>query len=300
MEPTTTPYSLADHLSDAERDTLLADLDRDGYVVLPRLLPQTLLTDCLRAIDLITDEKRGDNTRQSVKVMNCVDDDPAFRHLMLYGPALQMAHDVFGPMFHLCQSNFVSRPNDGKTQADFVSSSPWHADGPRPNLFPKVDGAMGLHYLKFGYFLTDLTHGNGGPLQVVRGSHKKPELDNKKHSGFLVSDYEEDIVTFNCPAGTVVAFHQAQWHAAPPNESNIERKNVYISYCPTWMRPLDREPLTEADDLSQLTPEEKWLLGEPRPALRWWLPSKEDAARMARYGRDATRNAAPGEMVRYD
>ena len=42
-------------------------------------------------------------------------------------------------------------------------------------------------------------------------------------------------------AGTIVAFHQAQWHAAPPNYSDIERKNVYISFCPTWMKPLDRE-----------------------------------------------------------
>ncbi len=290
----------ADRLTDTERDALLANLDRDGYVVLPRLLPAPLMQNCLQAIDRITTEKRGDNTSQSVKVMNCVDLDAAFRALMDYEPALQLSYDVFGPMFHLCQSNFVSRPNDGKTLADYVSSSPWHADGPRPGLFPKVDGAMGLHYLKFGYFLTDLTHGNGGPLQVVRGSHKKPELNGQKHGNFQIGDYADDLVTFNCVAGTVVAFHQAQWHAAPPNESAIERKNVYVSYCPTWMRPLDREPLTDADDLSHLTLEEKWLLGEPRPALRWWIPSKEDAARMTRYGRDADRNAVPKEVVRYD
>ena len=34
---------------------------------------------------------------------------------------------------------------------------------------------------------------------------------------------------------------QAQWHAALPNASDIERLNAYISYCPTWMKPLDRE-----------------------------------------------------------
>ena len=148
ITPTSNFASDADRLTDGERDALLADLDRDGYVVLPRLLPQSLITDCIGAIDRITQQKRGDNAKQSVKVMNCVDEDPAFIRLMDYEPALQMAYDVFGPMFHLCQSNFVSRPNDGKTQADFVSSSPWHADGPRPNLFPKVNGAMGLHYLE--------------------------------------------------------------------------------------------------------------------------------------------------------
>lgn len=51
----------------------------------------------------------------------------------------------------------------------------------------------------------------------------------------------KDLRTLNVEAGTIVAFHQAQWHAAPPNYSDIERKNVYISYCPIWMKPLDRD-----------------------------------------------------------
>jgi ectoine hydroxylase-related dioxygenase (phytanoyl-CoA dioxygenase family) len=213
---------------------------------------------------------------------------------MMYEPALQLAYDCFGPMFHLCQSNFVSRPNDGTGKSDFFSASPWHADGPRPGLFPKVNGAMGMHYLKFGYFLTDLTHGNGGSLQVVRGSHKRLELEGQKHSEFRIADHRSDLVQFDCEAGTVVAFHQAQWHAAPPNESEIERKNVYISYCPTWMRPLDREfPTTES--LAGLSDEERWLLGEPRPAQRWWLPGGDDAKRMARFARDAD---APMDAIR--
>jgi hypothetical protein len=58
--------------------------------------------------------------------------------------------------------------------------SPWHADGPRPaatgSPFPSpagAGGAVGLHYLKFGYFFTDLTHRDGGSLQVLlhRSTH---------------------------------------------------------------------------------------------------------------------------------
>ncbi len=156
---------------------------------------------------------------------------------------------------------------------------------------------MGLHYLKFGYFLTDLRHGNGGSLQVVRGTHRRSELDGIKHNEFRIQEYASDLVQLDCEPGTVVAFHQAQWHAAPPNESPIERKNVYISYCPTWMRPLDREMPTD-EGLHGLLPEERWLLGEPRPAQRWWLPSTEDLQRLARFQRD---NDNPiGEIARYD
>jgi hypothetical protein len=83
--------------------------------------------------------------------MNCVDEDPVFRGLMMFEPALQLTYDIFGPTFQLCQSNFISRPKELAPVADFLSASPWHADGPRPALFPKANGAMGLHYLKFGY-----------------------------------------------------------------------------------------------------------------------------------------------------
>lgn len=284
-------------LSNAQRDSLMDSLDSDGYAILPDRLPQPMVDRLLGAIDRIAGEKRAQNTSLTgVRLQNCVDSDPAFRDLMMYEPALQLAYDTFGPMFHLNQSNFVSRRRDPAANDDFVTSTPWHCDGPRPGLFPSVDGVMALHYLKFGYFLSDLTHGNGGSLQVVRGSHRRPELDGNKRD-FHIEDYADDFVQLDCEVGAIVVFNQAQWHAAPPNESDIERKNVYISYCPTWMRPLDREFPTEAD-LAGLSAEERWLLGEPRPALRWWLPQGDDASRMARFGRDGS--DGPGSFRNYE
>ncbi len=281
--------ALANSLGDGERDALNKRLEEDGFVVLEQKLPTELMQDVLEAIDRITNEHRirQDNAgTASVKVQNCVDKDPAFRKLMMYEPALQLAHDAFGPMFHLNQSNFVSRVKEKSEEASraLAASIDWHADGPRPKLFPRVNGAMGMHYLKFGYFLTDLTHATGGSLQVIRGSHKRDERDGKSGADFNIDDYADDFIQFDVEAGTVVAFHQALWHAAPPNQSEIERKNVYISYCPTWMRPVDRDFPDEAD-LEGLTSEERWLLGEPRPALRWWLPKGDDASRLARFAR---------------
>lgn len=278
--------STSTRFTNAERDVLNTQLECDGYVVLPQKLPDDLMNDVLNAIDRISAQIRADQTgTSSIKQQNCVDLDPAFLRLVMYEPALQLTYDAFGPMFHLNQSNFVSRVKEAEDLSNFVTSSPWHADGPRPNLFPAVNGGMGLHYLKFGYFLTDLTHGTGGSLQIVRGSHKRLELDGKGKD-FRIEDYAGDFVQIDCEAGTVVAFHQAQWHAAPPNLSDIERKNVYVSYCPTWMRPVDREFPTD-EQLIGLSPEERWILGEPRPAQRWWIPNKDDSNRMSRFKRDA-------------
>jgi len=291
-------------LTDAQRTQLMTSLNQNGFVVLPGLLPESLRRNALEAIDHLAQSARATHpTKRSVKIANIVDHDPAFRALMMYEPALQLAYDCFGPMFHLCQSNLVSRPRD-QVVNDYVGSSPWHADGPRPHIFPKIHGVMGMHYLKFGYFLTDLTHGNGGSLQVIRGSHLRPELDWQAGQ-FRTEDYESDLVQIDCPAGTVVAFNQAQWHAAPPNFSDIERKNCYISYCPTWMRPLDRD-FPKVDSLAGATAEERWLLGEALPtfvdgriASRWWLPTDEDTGRMSRFARDTDRHRAI-HVAKYD
>ena len=277
-------------LSAAQRDSLLAELERDGYTVLPDRLPEPLRLGCLAAIDRIAaDDRKRDSSIKSVKRQDCVHLDSAFRELMMYTPALQLAHDVFGPSFHLNQSNFQSRMREENARNDFVAATGWHADGPRPAQFPKVPGEhgprMGLHYLKFGYFLTDLTHGNGGSLQVVRGSHQRPELDGKTSGNFDVEDYRDDLVQFDCEAGTVVAFHQAQWHAAPPNLSEHERKNLYISYCPTWMKPLDYDLPREGELPEELSAEERFLLGEYRPPLRFWLPNAEDRVRLDAFAR---------------
>ena len=286
-------------LSPQQRDDALAQLERDGYTVLPGTLPESLRAACLDAIDrFAAEDRQRDPSVKSVKRHGCVQLDPAFRRLMMYPPALQLAHDVFGPSFHLNQSNFQSRMREENAKNDFVAATGWHADGPRPAQFPKLPGEhgprMGLHYLKFGVFLTDLTHGNGGSLQVVRGSHTRPELDGTPPKLFNVDDYRDDLVQFDCPPGTVVAFHQAQWHAAPPNLSDRERKNVYISYCPTWMKPLDYDLPREGELPDDLDDEERFLLGEYRPPLRFWLPNAEDKSRLSGYARaDAQPTQAP-------
>ena len=266
-----------------ERDQLVADFERDGYVIMPGKLPVDLMARVTAAIDRISAERRAaEPGLKGVKLQGCVDHDAAFRELMCYQPALELAHDLLGPMFHLCQSNFVSRPaingEKGTYGADHIG---WHADGPRPGLFPRVDGAMGLHYLKFGYFLTDVNEG-GSPLEIIRGSHRKDELCK---NGFDPRSCGNDHVTLTCEAGTVVAFHQAQWHAAGPVTNGEERKNVYISYCPTWMKPLDRH-LPGPGDNGHYDPVTSWLLHEWRDdPVRWWLPSQEDGQRLAAYAR---------------
>jgi ectoine hydroxylase-related dioxygenase (phytanoyl-CoA dioxygenase family) len=271
-------------LSIDQRESLLAEIDATGYAILPNKMPEALRLEAIAAILEIVRERRRERPElTSLKVPNCVDDGLAFRKLLMYPAALQLAHDLLGPMFHLIQSNFFYRERNPRDTQDWFAGTPWHADAPRPNLFPQINGVAGLHYLKFSFFLTDLTAGNGGSLQIVKGSHKRPELDNRGDE-FRIEDYQSDVVQFDCEPGTVVAFHQGLWHAADVNRSEQPRINAYYSYGPTWLRPLDREfPAMQA--IAALTAEERWLLGEPRPALNWWWPSEDGLHRMDRYKR---------------
>lgn len=272
-------------LTNAQRDQLAEAFNRDGYVVLPERLPADLHQRCVQAIESLADQRRAaDPKLNGVKIPGCVDQHPVFRELMCYRPALQLAYDLLGPVFHLAQANCVHRPPfnpaHDRAGADRIG---WHADGPRPSLFPRVNGAMGLHYLKFGYFLTDVD-ANGSPLQLVKGSHQRDELDGRG-ADFDIANYADDLVSLTCKAGTVVAFHQAQWHAAPPNQATIARANVYISYCHTWMRPLDRH-LPGPGDNDHLDPVTSWLLHEWRDdSEAWWLPQGDDRERLAAYAR---------------
>ena len=60
------------------------------------------------------------------------------------------------------------------------------------------------------YFFTDLTHGNGGSLQVVSGTHRKLELDGIPHTRFNIDDYAK--VYFVTPSFTFIYYYYFNLH----------------------------------------------------------------------------------------
>lgn len=278
-------------LSNQERDDILKDFHRDGFVHMPMKLPAELHGRAEKAIDEIAaSDRKATPGKQSVKRHNAFALHQAFRDLVMWAPALQLSHDLFGPSFQLNQSNLIDRiaqPDDGKYDA--AAGIAWHADGPRPAMFPRVQSAegpaVGLHYFKLGYFLTDVGP-DDGPLKVIRGSHRKDELCSKP--GFTEADCGDDLVECTCPAGTVIAFHQALWHAADRiRSSNAVRKNLYVSYSPTWMKPLDYDLPRPRELPESYSAEERWMVGEYREPLQFWLPNAEQKQRFGKFARQS-------------
>jgi hypothetical protein len=122
--PTISPPTHAD--SWPRRDECLAAIDRDGFTILPHLLPQGMI-DCANAYidECCARFEREERDHPRYTETNIVEHDPAFREFLLYLPALQLSYDVFGPMFHLGQDKWTC-----KFRADEGMSLNWHLDGP--------------------------------------------------------------------------------------------------------------------------------------------------------------------------
>ena len=268
-------------LSDAERDDLLERVAEDGYAVLPHELPGWMADAAEWELDrLCAEELEKNPDRKKIGTDNLVDKAPIFRRLMMYEPALQLAYDVFGPMFHVGQSRL-------KASIRGDNAINWHSDGP-VNL-PRVEGRNGLHTLRFGYYLSDLIDEGSGSLEVIRGSHLTPAIHGsdsvKFREQFRPEDFGEDYVQLRVKRRTVAVINQAIYHRAEENQTDHMRKALYIQYCPTWMYPWDRHEPTE-ESLAGAGPVERYLLGERRDPKRRMQSVQGDYERMKAYARE--------------
>ena len=281
-------YEPEQSLTIAQRDQLMQDLDRDGFIILPFKLPAWMIEETERAMDRCVDETRkSDPQRMLFDRTNVVELDPIFRRLMMYKPALQLSYDCFGPQFVLGQDQYrIKYPGAG----DGADRIDWHSDGPAN--FPEVDGRCALHTLRFGYMISDGRAPDCGGIDAIRGSHKKRVLHARRQlhwepfQGYRPEDFTEDYVEIRGEAGTVYAFHNALWHRALANLSDKPRKLAYFQYTPTWMRPIQRNEPSHYD-IQLYSAEERWLLSEPRPGMSWMYPTEVDNQRLARFSREA-------------
>jgi ectoine hydroxylase-related dioxygenase (phytanoyl-CoA dioxygenase family) len=93
--------------------------------------------------------------------------------------------------------------------------------------------------------LSDFTNNNGA-TRIVAGSHK---LD---HAPVYGRNY--DSVTATMPAGSVMLFDSALWHAGGANESDGRRFALSCAYCWGWMRQQENLQLGIPRDVAKRFP----------------------------------------------
>jgi Phytanoyl-CoA dioxygenase (PhyH) len=224
-------------------------LHREG--VLPPEKAQAML-------DAALDYTRGrtHSREHTNKVENVIRAHPEFQDLIDLDTHIGYAYDLFGDQTRLIQNDLFLRPPGSVVNH-------WHFDGPRAVPYRVFSPVLPLK-LRIGYWLTDLPHGNMGNLVYIpRSQH--PDYQTE-HAG--IGDVPGQQV-LTCGRGSMTIFGANLWHRIQPNNSDVTRVNVFLSYSPTWVNGYYFQ---DADAFSGLTREQRII-------LRPYGKSQEDFSR---------------------
>lgn len=208
----------------------VAEVERDGYSVVPGVLDEAQCAEVLRRLwagaeecdrrGLATRAERLDPNAQNVRVWNLLDLDPVFLDLIRHPVADALVGAVLGEDYIV--SNFtanIARPGSGSmsihSDQALVVPAPWDR----------------AHCINIIWCLTDLRADNGATLHVP-GSHRYRTRDD------VPADLAERLVPFEAPAGSIVAMEGRVWHTSGRNVTESEdRALLFGFYCQPFVRP---------------------------------------------------------------
>jgi ectoine hydroxylase-related dioxygenase (phytanoyl-CoA dioxygenase family) len=225
-------------LTDAE----LADFERDGYVVLGRVMDDD-------QVDALLDAERrhrpdrafsltGSDSRLLVREQLC-DQSVAVRHFCLDGAHVPLVGQVLGPDVAFTHTQFITKlPGDDDDQ----SLIPLHQDDGYGTLDPPLDVTVWTA-------LTD-TDEHNGCLVVVPGSHEQGIVRHELSAAnpALIEAPGEGAVALPLAAGEAVLFTGLTLHGSGPNLSDRERVGLHARYCHPSVRMLVQEGKPVLDD----------------------------------------------------
>lgn len=226
--------------SHAEVEALRRDFAANGFVLLPGELSSEEVNVLITVLDRLDQTARENTQRRPrrpgdvLELRNCVARAGEFMELVDRPSMLELLGALLGFNIQLGNSHcFIRPPARPGTPVAAQAGNGWHHD-----LFGTavpVNGRLPHLATRVGWFLTPLTEPNSGSIYVVPGSHRasgRPPWDP-------ASDQPYCILELCIAAGTAVVFDNRLWHATAPNWSSQPRKNIYMEYCPRWVRPFD-------------------------------------------------------------
>jgi hypothetical protein len=208
-------------------DAELAALDRDGFVILERVLAEQEIQAILAALapfeasrPMGRNDFEGERTQ---RVYSLAGKGEAFLRLAEHPRVVRILAARLLPGFLL--SNLQSiRLHPGETPQGF------HTD----DAFYPIPRPRDLLALSTIWAIEDFTEENGA-TELVPGSHRwgMEHPDDRAH----------DVRKALMPAGSVVIFDAALWHRGGANTSSTTRLAVSPQYCQPWLRPQESQLL---------------------------------------------------------
>ena len=196
----------------------------NGFLVLPEALSAPERERLTSAADHHFSRLRSEYRERSPGTFqhaSLLEGTEAFDLLIWHPAVCGIVDDLLGGDATFVETSMIRKEAGTPTHAG------WHRDLAPSSVYHAAStlAVSAIHYL------TDVEP-HGGPLAVVPGSHKFPfPLPD-------VADLEQMpyFERLAAPAGTVILFHGALWHAAMPNRSERRRVTIHQYYVHRWMK----------------------------------------------------------------
>jgi ectoine hydroxylase-related dioxygenase (phytanoyl-CoA dioxygenase family) len=223
---------------------VLADLERDGYAVVERLLSAAEatavrdgLTDVLDRTPTGRNDFEGFSTR---RIYALFAKTRAFDALALHPLLLMVLDKVLGSSYQLSAPTGIEIGPGEKAQVLHTDDGIY----PLPRPHPQV-------VLNTMWALDDFTEANGA-TRVVPGSHLWADR----------MPTEDETVTVTMPAGSVLFILGTLWHGGGANTTDRPRLGVLLEYAAGWLRQQENHVLAVPHDVVRtLDPKLQELLG---------------------------------------
>ncbi len=200
----------------------LADLDRDGFLVLPNAVPSEMLEALRERIEELF-ELEGENAgsefkkeRGARRLANCVDKGEVFQAAIQIPVMLEAKAHILGAGFKLSSLNV--RSTNPMSEAD----QPLHVD---MNGIPDERGNWVANTI---FMLDDFTRDNGA-TRVVPGSHRWGKRPQEELANPFDAHPDQILVTGK--AGTLVICNAHTWHGGTANRTEKQRRAMHAFFC---------------------------------------------------------------------
>lgn len=200
----------------------LANLDSDGFLILPGLLDSARLKALQERIEELFEEEgaaAGAEFKQEAgarRLANCVDKGAVFEEAIEIPKLLKATAHILGPRFKLSSLNV--RSTNPHSEAD----QPLHVD---MNAIADEEGYWVANAI---FMLDDFTSENGA-TRIVPGSHRWGQRPQEQMADPFAPHPQQIHVTGK--AGTVVICNAHTWHGGTANRTGTQRRAMHAFYC---------------------------------------------------------------------
>jgi ectoine hydroxylase-related dioxygenase (phytanoyl-CoA dioxygenase family) len=200
--------------------------DREGYLLVRGAIDPGDVARYLDAIERVHPTPDGGHQHWTM-TQNVVERDELLAELIDHPRHIGFVYDLFGEQLMLHQSEIFIRPGP------CGPSNQWHPDGPRA--VPYTVFTDRPLQVKIAYWLTDVPRPGMANLVLRPGSQREQYFD-----AYDTWDSVDDELILCPAAGDMLLVHNGVWHRVEANTTDVTRKNLFVTYSPSWIVPGDR------------------------------------------------------------